>query len=189
MTMEIRFGRPIVSKDGARAGIVAGLVLDTECRWVRQIVVLHGADERVVPFHTIVRVNEDGILDLNVTAFEVQQMTRSDSATSAGVGQSVVPYTSWVSGEGMAPTYTPSVPDNHPYHSPAASDPDVVEIDSEIVVTGPDGKVVGTIAGLAADENGSIQELVIGAGFLRPDIRVDMSSVTYSEGSYVSHLL
>lgn len=189
--MEIRFGRPIVSKDGVRVGIVAGLMLDTECRWVRQILVLHGTEERVIPFRTIVSVNDDGILDLNVTAFEAQQMTRSDGATSGGVGRSVAPYTSWVSGEGMVPSYTPSVPDSRPYHSPVTSDPDpdVVEIDSEIVVTGPDGKVVGTIAGLTADENGAIQELVIGTGFLRPDIRVDMSSVEYAEGSYVSHML
>lgn len=187
--MEIRFGRPIVSKDGVRVGIVAGLLLDTQCRWVRNVVVLHGTEERVIPLRTIISVNEDGILDLNATAFEVQQMTRSDSATSAGVGQSVAPYTAWVSGEGMVTSYMSNVPDSHSYHSPAESDPDVVEIDSEIVVTGPDGKVVGTIAGLTAGGDGSIQELVIGAGFLRPDIRVDMSSVEYAEGGYVSHML
>lgn len=187
--MEIRFGRPIVSNDGERVGIVAGLMLDTDCRRLRNVLILHGTEERVLPYRAITSVNEDGILDLNVSAFEVQQMTRGDRTTAAGIGQNVVPYTSWVSGESIVPSYTSPVSAPHQYHVAGEPDPDVVEIDSEIVVAGPDGKVVGTIAGLTADENGIIQELVIGAGFLRPDIRVDMNAVEYAEGGYVSHLL
>lgn len=186
--MEIRFGRPIVSKDGERVGIVAGLMLDSGCRWVRQILVLHGTEERVLPFRTIVSINEDGILDLNVTAYAVQQMTRGDGSTSAGVGQAVAPYTSWVSGEGMVPSYTSSASSSHSYHTVEEPDPDIVEIDGEIVVAGPDGKVAGTIAGVCADDHGEIQELIIARGFLRPDIRVDMEHVEYAEGGYVSHL-
>ncbi len=188
MAMEIRFGRPLVSSDGERVGTAVGLMLDIDGRSVREILVLHGTEERAIPYQSIIRVDADGIIDLNLTAFEVQQMTRTSGIAGTGVNQTIMPYTSWVSGEGIVPSYTGSMHDNQPYRPSEETEPDIVEIDAEIVVAGPDGKIVGTIAGLAADDAGAVQELMISTGFLRPDIRVDMDSVAYAEGTYVSHI-
>lgn len=189
--MEIRFGRPIVSIDGERVGLVDSLILDSECRYVRQIRILHGIDERSVPYHAVASVNEDGILDLTLTAFEVQQTSRQHSESADRFDRSTMPFTTWVTGETLAPSFTPGVQPNPPYRPAevADDDPDEIQIDGEIVVTGPDGKVIGTIAGVDADETGRIQELIIDTGFLRPDLRVDMDSVEYLEGSYVSRIL
>src|SRR5690606_20868282 len=72
-TMEIRFGRPVVSVDGERAGTVERLALATDCRMVREIVVLHGIDERLIPFRSVSNVDDDGFIDIDMTGFEVQQ--------------------------------------------------------------------------------------------------------------------
>lgn len=187
--MEIRFGRPIVSSDGERVGSVDGLVLDRTSRVVRQIRLLHGTDERSIPYQSVVSIDPDGIIDVNLTAFEVQQSSLESGVR--GAGQNFMPYTSWVTGESMTSNFSPNVPTPDAYQSTETSppDPNSIQIDAENVVAGPDGKVVGTIAGVEADENGMILELVIGTGFLRPDLRVDMETVEYVEGSYVSQTL
>lgn len=187
--MEIRFGRPIVSADGQRVGAVEGLLLDRTCRIVREIRVLHGVDERSIPFRAVESVDSDGIIDVNLTGFEVQQSSLDHSGSSTGSG--FVPYTSWVSGETIAPAYSSSVQPSNAYRPPDREtvESDDIEIDGENVVAGPDGKVVGTIAGVDADETGRIVELIIDTGFLRPDMRVNMDSVDYVEGSYVSQVL
>lgn len=191
--MEIRFGRPIVSSDGARVGVVDTLVLDRETRTARAMIVLYGVDERAIPVKAIQHVNDDGIIDLNLTSATIQQipLARNGGASNLGTRQRFMPYTSWVSGEGTAPSFTGGMYDSQPHTSPDLDDrdPDAVEIDGEIVVAGLDGKIVGTIAGVEADESGAVQELIIGTGFLRPDIRVAMDSVEYVEGGYVSHML
>ena len=189
--MEIRFGRPIVSADGERVGSVDGLVLDRTSRVVREIRLLHGTDERSIPYQSVISIDPDGIIDVNLTAFEVQQSSLEGGARGAGVGQNFVPYTSWVTGESMTPNFSPNMPAPDAYQSSerSAPDPNSIQIDAENVVAGPDGKVVGTIAGVEADEAGLILELVIGTGFLRPDLRVNMETVEYVEGSYVSQTL
>lgn len=191
--MEIRFGRPIVSSDGARVGVVDTLVLDRETRTARAMIVLYGIDERAIPVKAIQHVNDDGIIDLNLTAADIHQipLARNGGASNLGAGQRFMPYTSWVSGESTAPSFSGGMYVGQPHNPPAADDrdPDVVEIDGEIVVAGLDGKIVGTIAGVEVDESGAVQELIIGTGFLRPDIRVAMDSVEYVEGGYVSHML
>ena len=189
--MEIRFGRPIVSADGERVGAVEGLVLDTGYRHVREIRIIHGNDERSIPYRTITSVNDDGIIDVDLTAFEVQQSSLSHGVVDSGGERNPMPYTSWVSGETTVPSYTPNVPSAQSYRPTERDErkPEGIEIDGEIVVAGPDGKVVGSIAGVVADEAGRIAELIIGTGFLRPDIHVDMETVEYVEGSYVSHML
>lgn len=190
--MEIRFGRPIVSTDGRRAGYVDGLVLDRSRRIVREIRVLHGADERVIPYQSVTNVDADGIIDVNLTAFEVQQSSLDSGVTDAGGGQNFLPYTSWMSGETVTPSFSPNVQSSNAYRPTERAESgqsEQIEIDGENVVAGPDGKVVGTIAGVEADETGLILELIIGTGFLRPDIRIDMETVDYVEGSYVSQTL
>lgn len=189
--MEIRFGRPIVSADGERVGAVEGFLLDTDCRIVREIRILHGNDERSIPHRAVTSVDDDGIIDVNLTAFEVQQSSMNRVAPDAVTDRAFVPYTSWVTGETTVPTYIPAAP-TEPSYRPSERDEQVaegIEIDGEIVVAGPGGKVVGSIAGLVTDETGRIEELIIGTGFLRPDIRVNMETVEYVEGSYVSHML
>lgn len=187
--MEIRFGRPVVSVDGERVGTIERLALETGCRVVREIVVLHGIDERLIPFRSLTNVNEDGIVDVTMTGFEVQQASLHLDPNS-GPAQPFVPYTSWVSGETISPSYTPTSQPSNAWQPPAQEDPERlrVEIDAENVVAGPDGKVVGTIAGIEADESGTISELIIDTGFLRPDMRVDMSTVDYVEGSYIAKI-
>jgi sporulation protein YlmC with PRC-barrel domain len=184
--MEIRFGRPIVSVDGDRVGTVEGLVLDKTCRIVRKIRLLHGTDERLIPYRSVTAVDADGIIDIALTAFDVQQSSLEHAQHE--MGQSFVSYTAWVSGETMAPSFSPNVQSSNVYRPSEQDEPetDEIEIDGENVVAGPDGKVVGTIAGVDADETGRIIELIIGTGFLRPDLRVNMESVDYIEGSYVS---
>ena len=186
--MEIRFGRPVVSVDGERVGAVERFLLDKTCRVVRAIRVLHGVDERSIPYRAVTRVDPDGIVDVSMTAFEVQQSSLDHGI--ANTGQSFVPYTSWVSGEAMAPSFSQNVTPSNAYrpNERDAPDPDDIEIDGEIVVAGPDGKVAGTIAGVDADETGHITDLIIDTGFLRPDLRVDMETVEYVEGSYVSRV-
>jgi sporulation protein YlmC with PRC-barrel domain len=186
--MEIRFGRPVVSVDGERAGTVERLALATDCRMVREIVVLHGIDERLIPFRSVSNVDDDGFIDIDMTGFEVQQA--SLHLDRGGAGQPYVPYTSWVSGETISSSYAPSSQPSNAWQPPAQEDPDRerVEIDAENVVAGPDGKVVGTIAGIEVDETGLITELIIDTGFLRPDMRVDMATVDYVEGSYIAKL-
>src|SRR5690606_22236828 len=117
-SMEIRFGRPIVSIDGERVGLVDSLILDSECRYVRQIRILHGIDERSVPYHAVASVNEDGILDLTLTAFEVQQTSRQHSESADRFDRRTMPFTTWVTGETLAPSFTPGVQPNPP-HRPA----------------------------------------------------------------------
>lgn len=188
--MEIRFGRPIVSVDGERVGTVDGLALDTACRVVRRIRILHGNDERSIPYRSVTSVDGDGIIDVSLTAFEVQQSSL-DHGQVAKSGQGYVPYTSWVSGETIAPAFSSNVSQNVPFQPTERAEPesDDIEIDGENLVAGPGGNVVGTIAGVDADDNGLILELIIDTGFLRPDLRVNMESVEYVEGSYVSHML
>jgi sporulation protein YlmC with PRC-barrel domain len=189
IAMEIRFGRPVVSVDGQRVGIVETLVLDKSRRMVREIRVLHGTDERSIPYRAVEQVNADGIIDVNLTGFEVQQSSLDHSGADPGSG--FVPYTSWVSGETMAPAFSSNVQPSTAYRPPEHDtvESDDIEIDAENVVAGPDGKVVGTIAGVEADTTGRIIELIIDTGFLRPDMRVNMDSVDYVEGSYVSQML
>jgi sporulation protein YlmC with PRC-barrel domain len=184
--MEIRFGRPVVSVDSDRAGTVEGLVLDKTCRIVRKIRLLHGTDERSIPYRSVTAVDADGIIDIELTAFEVQQSSLEHAEPD--MGQSFVSYTAWVSGETVSPSFSPGVRSTDVYHpsEQEETESDEIEIDGENVVAGPDGKVVGTIAGVDADETGRISELIISTGFLRPDLRVNMESVDYIEGSYVS---
>lgn len=186
--MEVRFGRPVVSVDGERVGIVEGLLLDSSCRFVREVRILHGVDERSVPFRAVVSVNQDGILDLNLKGYEVQQ---SSLDQRGDITPGFVPYTSWVSGETIAPAFSSGPRPSNEYRPTEAEDTDRgdLEIDAGNVVAGPDGKVVGTIAGVEADESGRIEELIIDTGFLRPDLRVNMESVEYVEGSYISRVL
>lgn len=186
--MEIRFGRPVVSADGERAGAVERFLLDKTCRVVRAIRVLHGVEERSIPFRAVTSVDSDGIIDVSLTAFEVQQSSVNQGAPDSG--QAFVPYTSWVSGETMAPTFSQNITPSNAYRPTEReeSDPDEIEIDAENVVAGPDGKVAGTIAGVEADETGRITELIIDTGFLRPDLRVNMETVEYVKGSYVSRM-
>lgn len=187
--MEIRFGRPVVSVDGERVGTIERLALETSCRVVREIVVLHGIDERLISFRSLTSVNDDGIVDVGMTGFEVQQASLHLNQDSNS-GQPFVPYTSWVSGETVSPSYMPNTQPSNVWHPPAEEDPERlrVEIDAENVVAGPDGKVVGTIAGIEADETGLISELIIDTGFLRPDMRIDMTTVDYVEGSYIARI-
>lgn len=186
--MEIRFGRPVVSVDGERVGAVERFLLDKSCRVVRAVRVLHGVDERSIPFRAITRVDSDGIIDVSMTAFEVQQNSLDHGISDTG--QSFVPYTSWVSGEAMAPTFSHNIAPSNAYRPSERDEPesDDIEIDGENVVAGPDGKVAGTIAGVETDESGRITELIIDTGFLRPDLRVNMETVEYVEGSYVSRM-
>lgn len=189
--MEIRFGRPVVSVDGERVGAVEGLILDTSCRTVREILVLHGIDERAIPFATLQTIDIDGIIDVSLTAFEVQQSSLDAGEAVTGTGPGYMPFTSWVSGETMASNFEPPPQPAPGYEQPRNEEPqrEGVEIDAENVVAGPDGKVVGTIAGVETDQSGRITELIIDTGFLRPDLRVEMESVEYVEGSYVSRIL
>jgi sporulation protein YlmC with PRC-barrel domain len=186
--MEIRFGRPVVSTDGQRVGAVESLLLDRTCRIVREVRVLHGVDERSIPYRAVERVDGDGIIDVSLTGFEVQQSSLDHRGSGSDGG--FVPYTSWVSGETMAPAYSPNVQPSNVYRPPDNEETDRgdIVIDSGNVVAGPDGKVVGTIAGVDADASGTIIELIIDTGFLRPDLRVNMESVDYVEGGYVSQV-
>jgi sporulation protein YlmC with PRC-barrel domain len=188
-SMEIRFGRPVVSVDGERVGQIEGLALDKSCRFVRQLLLLHGTDERAVPYGAVTNIDADGIIDVSLTAFEVQQNSLDHGRVDTSA-QNFVPYTSWVSGETMAPSFSSNAPQSTPYLPTERAEPesDNIEIDGENVVAGPDGKVVGTIAGVEADDSGRIIELIIGTGFLRNDLRVNMESVEYIEGSYVSQI-
>lgn len=189
--MEIRFGRPVVSVDGERVGMVDRFLLDPESRYVREIRILHGSDERSFPFQSVTNVNADGIIDIGQTAFEVRQSSLDRGISSATLNRANLPSTTWVSTETLIESAPPGVPGGPPYSLSEREEwrPERVELDSGIFIAGPGGKVVGTIAGIVVQESGQIDELIIDTGFLRPDIRVSMDSVEYVEGSYVSHML
>lgn len=201
--MHVEFGDDIYSKDGAKLGSVAGVVMDSESHNVLAIVLGEGLfkqDQRRVEISAIANVdNANKRVTLNINEAEAESLQRFVTEEyierpreapdalimpAAGVGGPIFYDTS-----ATATGYT-NYPGTDSFFDAAPLDPPVVETRSNLDeldvvikngtdVYGSDGKKVGTVDDVRFDEGGVLAGFIVRAGFLfKHDVAIPGSAVS-----------
>lgn len=106
--MYFELGRPVMTRDGKRVGTVDQLVLDSETREVRAIIVHRGfllTEDRIVDRAWVEAVAPDGTVWLSLSADEVEELPQFVEAEFVRLTQeeaASLPYV-WPTGGGMGP--------------------------------------------------------------------------------------
>ena len=185
--MQIEFGDEVVTREGKKLGSVAGLVMNASTQAVSGLVLGQGlfGDERLVNISAVTGT-ANNVVSLNVDdqgAAELPPFVREEYVEqprtpaeplimpAAGVGGPIF-YDSSFTGSGYR-----DYPARDSFFAPAPLDAPVVETRSNLDendvilkrgtdVVGADGKKVGTVDDIQFNEDGTITQFVVKAGFL-----------------------
>jgi sporulation protein YlmC with PRC-barrel domain len=169
--MEIRFGAPLITRDGAHVGAIQRIVLASETQRLRALTVRIGrvfAHERVLSARYL-RDDTSGrsvVVDLDPADVAVLPLLRSaDLSDSSGNRDHVHPYVAWTGGETSVTRFvagTGEVNRQLPssFDVPHA-DGDVRLLDAHTMVHGSNGKRLGCVAGVVCDDFGTAIGLLI----------------------------
>jgi uncharacterized protein YrrD len=160
--MEIRFGAPLLTRDGAQVGSIQRVVLESDTQRLRALTVRIGhvfARERIVGLGYL-QPTEDGrrvIADCDVASISLLPLLSETAITdNSGDRDRVQPYTAWTGGEMPVTSYvTGSAAVNRrmlPSYDTPAPDRDVTLVDSNTTVQGHDGRKIGSVSAVVCDE-------------------------------------
>lgn len=167
--MEIRFGAPLVTRDGAHVGAIHRIVLESETQRLRAITVRTGHvfhQERVIGAAFLMESEEQGVIaDLRLADVpllpylsDVAEPELSDERDS------VQPYVTWIGGETTMASYIGSAAVNRretPTFDLPDIDGDVTLLDSRTLVHGAEGRKTGTVVAIQCDTSGTAIGLVV----------------------------
>lgn len=190
--MEIRFGTPLATVDGARLGTIQRIVLDSETQRLRALSIRSGhivTRERVIGAGYLAADNVDSPVVALLTAEDIARLPYL-SEGSAGESLSNHPgfhsYLSWTGGERGIVSYVDDSANARDRFVPPADvaepDRDVTLLDARTVVHAVDGKKIGTVAAVLCDPDGIAVSMVLKrAGiFHKGDLYVPTDWAAYS---------
>ncbi|HLI51176.1 MAG TPA: PRC-barrel domain-containing protein [Thermomicrobiaceae bacterium] len=188
--MDVTLGKPVVSRDGQKVGVVSRLVVDPDTEELRELMVHHGillTKDRLVDLGLIEDVDSDGTVHLNVTAAQADRLPvfveyeyiahRSGDVSDGlypiwpgpGPGSTVLVRTGHPSGGYLHSTRglgEPSTIEMPPIEVQSNLSADMVAVGAGTDVVDKTGRRIGTLGELIYDNEGETQAIVVRAGLV-----------------------